>query len=73
MGFKGNALEGILHQDVSRGGSMVMSKGVVLHRGVSRGECPKGVSYIESVQREFNGNVLRGVSYIRLCPKGVQW
>ena len=25
MGFKGNALGGILHQDVSRGGSMVMS------------------------------------------------
>ena len=25
MGFKGNALGGILDQDVSRGGSMVMS------------------------------------------------
>ena len=37
MGFKGNALEGILHQDVSRGGSMVMSLGGVLHRDVSRG------------------------------------
>ena len=24
MGFKGNALGGILHQDVSRGGSMTM-------------------------------------------------
>ena len=37
MGFKGNALGGILHQDVSRGGSMVMSYGGVLHRDVSRG------------------------------------
>ena len=25
MGFKGNALGGILHQDASRGGSIVMS------------------------------------------------
>ena len=58
-----------------------MSKGGVLHRDVSRGGsivCPKGVSYIEMcpegvqlyvqrgcptsrcVQRGFNGNVLRG-------------
>ena len=43
MGFKGNALVGVLHRDVSRGGSMVMSWG---------------------------GG---GVSYIRLCPEGVQW
>ena len=33
MGFKGNALGSILHQDVSRGGSMVMYREV----------CPEGV------------------------------
>ena len=45
MGFKGN---GILHQDVSRGGSMVMSEGGILHQVVSRGG--------------FNGNVQGSVS-----------
>ena len=47
MGFKGNALGGILHQDVSRGCSKVMN---------ALGGCPTS----RCVQRGFNGNVLRG-------------
>ena len=39
-GLNGNVLRGVLHQVVSRGGSMVMSY---------------------------------GVSYIEMCPEGVQW
>ena len=50
------------------------SNGNVL--GVSHSEiCPEGWGCPKSgcVQRGFNGNVLyRGMSYIRMCPEGVQ-
>ena len=45
MGFKGNALVGVLHRDVSRGGSMVMSWG-----GGGGGYPTSGC-----VQKGFNG------------------
>ena len=54
MGFKGNALGGILHQDVSRGGSMV------------RWWCPT----LRCVQRGFNGNVLGGFPTSRCVQRG---
>ena len=63
MGFKGNALGGILHQDVSRGGSMVMSWGCPTSRCVQRGfngNVLRGCPTSRCVQRGFNGNVLRG-------------
>ena len=63
MGFKGNALGGILHQDVSR--LQRWFNGNVL------GGCPTS----RCVQRGFNGNVLRGypTSGCVQTPEVVQW
>ena len=80
MGFKSNALGGILHQDVSREGSMVMSYRGDLHRDVSRGGsmvtyrevCPEGVQNKCPGEVWCRGFMSWGDTLILVISRGVQ-